>query len=171
MLIGCAMRKNDILVAHLDSKAEGRHFTDSLINAGVDTFLTYYDGCSGCIHGTTKPFYVYWVNNGIGYVTKFNELTNFNIVSKNFNVIYTVSLVEKLGKENLSQDSFTISHYGYEQIELRLGSKVIIYELRDYEKAANEISNAAILIDKFRAFLFSIPESDWYGLSYKRKEG
>lgn len=158
-----------MLVQHLNPKEEGGKFVDSLKHSGVDTIIGYYKGCSGCVSGVTSEYYVFWIKSNESFVTKFNELTNYNVLRSYFPFSYVSTVYVELRREKLRDPKLTTSHYIYESVSIFFDDEEYEYDIVDFEKKANENSLKVNLIDKLRANLLII-NKDWKGQNYiKRK--
>jgi hypothetical protein len=171
-LISCsAIRYSTVYVEHIDSRAEGDRFIDSLRTSGLDTIIGYYDGCSGCIQGVEKPYYIFWDSGNIWHLTKITKYSRFNQItgySPPINFLFeNLSTIEN---NNLNAPKFEMCHFNYEVVRIILDDKEINYKIKDSEKWNNESSPRVMLIDKIRSTLFDIYPSAWKGLNYKTEK-
>ncbi|MBL7888431.1 MAG: hypothetical protein JNL24_02700 [Bacteroidia bacterium] len=172
LLTGCSMSKYyTVFVEHIDSRAEGDRFIDSLKAAGQDTIIGYYDGCSGCIQGLEKPYYIFWDSGNKWHLTKFTKYSRFNqITGYSPPIKYTSEYFETIDSLKLTVPEFEMSHFPYDVVRIVLNGKEINYEIKDYEKWNNESAPKVILIDKIRSKLFDVLPSEWKGLDYKTEK-
>ena len=170
--MGCSMSKHyTVYVEHLDSRIEGDRFIDSLQNAGVDTIIGYYDGCSGCIQGLDKPYYVFWDSGKKWYLTKFTKYSRFNhIAGYSPPIKYLTENLENIENGKLTKPQYEISHYPYDVVRIILKDNEIKYEVKAYEKWTNESTQKVILIDKIRSKLLDIRPGNWEGKNFKTEK-
>lgn len=171
-MLGCKTNKNLIAVEHLNPHEESDKFITKLKKEGVDTIITYADACSGCIQGVPVSYYVYWVNNSSGYITKFNKYSNYNTVSHLvLNFDFVTKVLDSLKNEILIEPTIELLHYRYEKIEIILKNKEVKFDVNEFYKTTeNELKYRIIFIDKFRSFLFVIDDYNWKALNYKFKD-
>jgi len=171
-LIGCASSKySTVYIEHLNSRAEGERFIDSLKTQGVDTIIGYYDNCYGCWSGFNRPYYVYWDSGNIWHLTTFTNYSRFkNITGYSPPLAYLISNLEAIENEPIIKPQYDISHFSIEYVRIILGEKEIKYSTRNYEKWHNESVQKVILIDKIRSKLFGIPQWEWKSLNYKSEK-
>jgi hypothetical protein len=169
LLTGCSMSKyNTVCVEHIDSKSEGDRFIDSLRALGLDTIIGYYDGCSGCVQGIEKPYYIFWGTGNRWHVTKITKYSRFNqITGLSPPINYVSENLLTIENTNLAAPKFQMCHYTYDVVRIILNGNEIIYEIKDYEKWNNESAPRVLLLDKIRSKLFEIRHSEWQGLDYK----
>lgn len=167
----CSTSKHQIiLVEHINSRAEGDRFIDSLKASGKDTIIGYYSGCSGCWRGTQTPYYIYWCTENNWHLTKFTNYSRFNQITRfRPSINYLSKNIETIDSSNLIKTGVWISHCHFEIVRIVLNGKEMKYTILDYEKLDNELAPKVILIDKIRSELFNIHPSEWKGLDYKRK--
>lgn len=138
---------------------------DSLQTEGVDTIIGYYDGCSGCIRGTTKTYYIYWYSEE-WYLTKFNNYSNFNVISRERAPIGFISEnLDSLEHGKLRRPAFELLHYHYDRIQIILPNRTFEFQVNEYQNEANPMSEKVVLIDKIRSGLLDV--RGWKGLSYR----
>jgi hypothetical protein len=169
VLTGCSVSKYyTSSVEHFDSRAEGNGFIDSLRTSGKDTIIGYYDGCSGCIRGLEKPYYIYWQSENKWNLTKFTIYARFNhITGFSPPIKYISDNIEAIDTLKLSLPKAEMSHFTYDAVRILLNGREINYEIKNYEKWNNESAPKVILIDKIRSKLFAIFPSEWKALDYK----
>lgn len=160
---GCvASRSSSSSGEELNPISDGHNFLDSLRAAGVDTFVTYFDGCSGCVEGWPQSYYIIWQQSGISYLTRFTEKGYYNVVeSADFNWQFVEKHVDRLKTEELQHPEALFSHYHYDRVSVLLGNADVQYEVLGFEQEVNEMSLKVILIDKIRSYLFEIPVWEW----------
>lgn len=170
--MSCSLSKQyTVFVEHIDSRAEGDKFIDSLHTAGVDTIIGYYDGCSGCIQGLEKPYYVFWDSGKKWHVTKFTKYSRFNhIAGYTPPINYLSDNVDSIKNGKLKKPQYEMNHFPYDVVRINLGDYDFKYEIKAYEKWANESHQKAILIDKIRSKLLDISLGEWKGLNYKSEK-
>lgn len=160
-----------VYVEHLDSRLEGDRFIDSLQSAGFDTIIGYYDGCSGCIQGRNKPYYIFWDSGKKWYLTKFTNYSRFNhIAGYSPPIKYLTENLESIKNDKLKKPEYEISHYPYDVIRIILNDKEIRYEVKAFEKWNNESIQKVILIDKIRSNLLRVLSGEWKGLNFKTEK-
>lgn len=171
-LIGCSLNRNStVYVEHLDSRLDGDRFIDSLKSVGVDTIIGYYDGCSGCILGLEKPYYVFWDAGKKWYVTKFTKYSRYNhIAGYTPPIKYLSENLDIIENGRIQKPRYELNHYPYDVIRIYLSDKEIKYEITADEKGTNEASQKVILIDKIRSKLLDILPGEWKGLNYKSEK-
>lgn len=170
-LTGCAARKYLVAVHHLDPKLESKKFKERLLSTGVDTIITYTDACSGCVEGVLNPRYVYWFEAGQGFLTKFTEESNYNIIEpQEFPIVYIVRNFDKIKSDSIIEPNFGFMHYDFEEIFLKIGDKEFDYRLDEFEKTQNQNNFKVLTIDKIRAALFEIPSREWFGQNFKTEK-
>lgn len=171
-LIGCSMSRNcPVYVEHLDSRVDGDRFMDSLRNVRVDTIIGYYIGCSGCIAGLEKPYYVFWNAEKKWYVTKFTKYSRYNHIAGYAPPIkYLSENLDSIENGRIKNTQYKLSHYPFDVIRIKLSDEEIKYEITADEKWINESSQKVILIDKIRYKLLDILPEEWKGLNYKSEQ-
>ncbi len=172
LLISCSTRKYyTTYVEHLDSRAEGDRFIDSLMTSGVDTIIGYYDGCSGCIQGLEKPYYVFWASGKKWFVTKFTKYSKFNhIAGYSPPIKYLSDNLDSIENGRLNKPQYEMSHFPYDVIRIKLNDTEFEYEIKNFEKWKNESAQKVILIDKIRSKILDILTGEWKGLNYKSEK-
>jgi hypothetical protein len=169
IFVSCLTKKNySIAVAKFNPQEEGVNFINSLKQSGVDTIISYYDGCSGCVLGYPANYYVFWTNRNKSFVTKFNEYSKFNTLRRSgVSINYITSVLNELMNEKLKEPTIDISHYNYNFVTVVFGKEQFQYEIKGYEKSENENSIRSIFIDKIRSSLFEINPSEWTRIKNK----
>jgi hypothetical protein len=168
LLIGCSTSKYYVAyVQHIDSRAEGNKFIDSLRTLGMDTIIGYYDGCSGCVEGFEKPYYIFWDSKNTWHLIKFTTYSKYNeITGYSPPIKYVSENIESIENGKLNAPQFELLHFHYDAVRIIFQNKETKYEINDFEKFDNESAPKVILIDKIRSELLGIFPSDWKGLNY-----
>lgn len=154
--------KKEVLVDHLDPKEQGERFLDSLEKAGVDTAISYRDGCSGCFENAPEPHYLMWSDSSYWSVIKFTKWGTYGPVKQSgFPISFLSGNFGKIRDDTLSEPEYILSHFPYEEVRARIDDLSMEYRVKSYEKGANQLNYRVLLIDKIRSYLFEIPEAKW----------
>ena len=121
LISSCASNKIHHLKEQYDVKWEMKNMVDSFEKKGIDTILTYYKGCHGCIDGLPTHGFVFYKQQGIIYQ---KILSNYYIFKDSPECFDARNLIEYFFKhENEIKneqiiDSLYISNYHYIEITL-----------------------------------------------------
>jgi hypothetical protein len=157
-------------IEHLDPVANGNKFIDSLRAEGIDTLIAYYEGCSGCIRGFEKSYYIYWVHNDSGYLTKFTNYSNFKAFQSYPPLQYLKENIKSIENGWLNEPKSEWNHFQFQSIYIILGTKEIKYTIPDYVRWVNESAPKVIFIDKIRSKLYGLNPEYWVGLNFKTEK-
>ena len=160
-LTGCFKQPSKTHNRNFNPKEEGLKFVNELKNQGVDTIITYFDGCSGCNTNFQQTFYVYWVDNKLSRIIKFNESMKFESMSYAIPIKYLGIFFDTLINEKIKISGYQDSHYSYSEMFIKIGDRELGYKIASYEKWVNELSWRVLMIDKFRSEIFGIKDYRW----------
>ena len=163
IFLSCATRSRTLVaVEHIDQHSKGVEFIDSLSNAGIDTLIGYYNGCSGCVPGTQKRFYIFWMDSGETYAKKVTNYTEYEILKINyFPFSYFYSQKEKIQSDSLIEPKFRLDHGGIESCSFRIGDWSHDFSIDGWTLGANEFSMHAAFLNAMRSELYLI-SSNYY---------
>ncbi len=160
-MISCLSQKKAAQNKKFDPKAKAEKLRDSLIKNGVDTLLSYWNVCSGCLPGRLNSYYVYWIKEETAYLSKFTEegylkATNtlglpISFISSHFN---------RIKKDSLIEPEIGLMHYSFEKVFVKLGDKNLNFQLDIFEKRSNQTNYKVLTVDKIRSALFDIQVFD-----------
>lgn len=134
----------------------GKGFVDSLSEIGVDTIVGYYIGCSGCISGTPKDFYVFWMKDRTPHLRFFPTWGEQRNIIKGLPYSYFYEKIDSLKNEELENFEEPFLHYGYDYVFMTIGDKKVEYELTMNLKNGNLDSYHTLFIDKIRSSVLDI---------------
>lgn len=163
--VSCRTPKKYTLADYRNSQQDGDYFSDSLLKSGIDTLISYCD-CGGYMEGLSRPYYIFWVRKGNGYLTKFDNYSNYNIQETYFGFDFIIPLQDTILKTVLKRPNYTLSHDSYDKLKIKIGTFDYDIGLEGMIRSHNILSYPDIIIDKFRSFLLK-SEGYWKGLSYK----
>jgi hypothetical protein len=151
-------------VGHIDAQKEGEMFIDSLKSANIDTIVGYFNWSSL----GANPHYIFWQNNGNGYLTQITQYAKYNIINRAFlNYVLSTTTIQKLKSEKITTRWVSCDDCPSEQMRIYLGADSVIYDMELIVREANEWSAQIIFIDKFRSFLFGVSPWEWKSLNPK----
>lgn len=172
ILYGCSVKPKYIYVAHLDVKELGANFVDSLLQTGVDTIMSYYDGCAGCIPGTIKSVWVYWENKGHSSITKFTNYAKYKPYQISFEreFEFIASQISLLKNESIDREYSIFDHYAYEEFQIVSPSDSYKFMITDDATRRNQGSYSVLVIDKFKSIIYESYDWIWQGYDYKKEK-
>lgn len=170
IICSCSVKNKYVYVAHLDVKELGVSFVDSLIQENIDTILSYYEGCAGCIPGTRKFFWVYWENQGIPNIVKFTNYSKYYPLKISFKSEFTFidKLIPQLKNDSINRGYSLLNHYAYEEFQIISPYSSYKYMITADASNLNQGSYSVLVIDKFKSMIHN--SSDWYWESYAYKQ-
>jgi hypothetical protein len=163
--VSCRTPKKYTLATYRNSQQDGDYFSDSLLRSGIDTLISYCD-CGGYMGGLSRPYYIFWVWKGKGYLTKLDNYSNYNIQEAYFGFNFIIALEDTITKTVLKRPNYNLSHDSYDKLKIKIGKFNYDIGLEGRIRSHNILSYPDIIIDKFRSFLL-YREAYWRGLSYK----
>lgn len=164
----CVSTRKLALVHHVNPVQKAEQLVQSLRTDGIDTIISYQELCSGCIKGTLNHTYVYWVKNGVPYVTTFNEVSTYDTLSIWFGLEFLAANLDGIASDQLKTVE-DLSRFNLQKLNIILGKTVIDYEVALGEYRLNHGTYRVLLIDKFRSYLFGVQTSrhGWRALDYR----
>lgn len=142
--------------------------SDSLLNDlkanGVDSFIVYNNGCSGCVKGSKIYSYIFWQTKGECFVKKISNYGIFTAIKLHKNTLESLLRLHKYSfKDSFSSNPNKIkwSHYKIESIQIQTPNIHNQYEVKSFEKTDNPNLPIITFINGIKAVLFDIPNYRW----------
>lgn len=168
LLISCGSKHYYRAAEQLDPMAEAQAFSDSLLQNGVDTLVTYLDACSGCLPGVENNYYIFWIEKGAWKLTKINQYSRYKIVSPlHFPIFFLANEAKAIMSDPIEKPYFQMLHYHYEVLKVHIGNTRYQFRIDEFEKNRNQNNYKVWAIDKLRADLFELQPGLWQALDYK----
>jgi len=158
-------------VEHLNPIEEGEKYIKELQAMGVDTIISYFDGCSGCIPGLTQDYYIFWDSGKKWHLKKINQYTEFQeITGYSPPINFIRNNFKNIESEKLKNNHGELSHYPFDDIRIILNEIDIEYSVSASVYFQNELAKRIILIDKIRSDILNVLPSMWVGINYKKEK-
>ncbi len=136
---------------------------NDLLNAGVDTIVIFYKGCSGCISNINKMGYVIWNDSNSFYVKKVDSNNKYYDPVKTIDSFsYFFTNEKQIREEKLVFPEMEFLHYHYSKLMLKYPKGVFTKEVSESQRLLKENENKKIVIwiSKIESALFNIERSD-----------
>lgn len=143
-----------------------RWLTDSLNRQGIDTIISYYQGCASCMCGVQERTYVYWVKNGKFNIAipsvqqvkkKSRKSFKYFLVSGDFRsdnyFMYLKDMITYAKSEILLEGKLLVLNYSFEELSIKIGIDKYKISFSDYDRKANFNRYNSIIIDKFLLYI------------------
>lgn len=171
VLSSCSLRPKYRYVSHLDAQALGEGFVDSLMQIGVDSIVSYFDGRMGGIPGAHKTYWVYWEHQGSRQMMKFTNYERYHPKKFFFTNEFAFfdSLVPILKAETIDREFTYLDHFTYEEFQIVSPSHSYRYWITDASSKKYIGSASVLAIDKFKAMIYQTYDRYWPGYDYKKE--
>ena len=169
IISSCSTNSKYTYVTHLDEKKMGNEFIDSLLNFGVDTIVSYYDGCWGCYPGSKKSFYIYWEHKGNGQISKITNYAQYPTYKVSFKYAFAFmdSIVPYLREEKFDREFSIFDHYSFEEFAIVSPDNKYSFMITEYVSKKYQSSYSVLVIDKFKSMIYQCDR--WIGPGYNWK--
>lgn len=164
--ISCSVSRKKSFADPNKSKNEALAFVDSLKDHNLKPIIVYQNGCSGCVTGIDREWYVF---HNLGFHGASSKLTKFSTYSTpktvdifNFSTKYLLNIADSLATEKLTAPNSEMAHGPYYQIIISTENHEINYQMSKDDIRVNEDTFHVKLLDKISSFLFRLPEWKWY---------
>jgi hypothetical protein len=131
-------------------------FVDSLKKNGVDTIVTYYNGCHGCAEGVLINGSIFWKRLGSFYEKKLNNYFIYKETMQCSDIIgYFMKHQYEIRNEKLF-DTLTILNYHYIEISVYYGNGKYHIEVPEDYILSNDDKSLINWIYRIESCLFDI---------------
>jgi hypothetical protein len=148
----------------LDIRKETKHLIDSLRSEGVDTILSFYKGCSGCVEGIYKSEYLFWKKNNQIKIKKVDSYIVYKEVLNAKDIFsYYFDNYNNMQNDSLTEPPSSLIDGPYTEINLYYDNKIYQKNIPNYYRTKDNLDKKLMIwMYYIESILFNIERTSMH---------